>query len=668
MHSSLHDSRAHQGRFHGKHRQACRFLLAAMLAASQACSPSSVTSESDASSMDGGLDSGMDGGRDSALLDAHNGPDAQSPDATARDASSGDSDIPDADTDSGPCVPDCSGAQCGSDGCGGVCGTCQGEAVCSASRKCVAVTYPVSGHEIGIDYHATGPDFLQDCFLTRYHDQGVRGLVQSQLAGMAASGATVISTRIWMVQEPGGTNPETWRHHFPLSSQEITDIRTYAQDVASTGMKLYLVFLYLGCADYHRGSPDQTLGWCNLSANEFVSRAQQSISAVLQAVSDIYLPNGLPVVERVFLDGEVMTASGTGDQATQWEKANQRWFLKDTGLLPWFWDQVRRAGMIPTYYFLANGQEDSVLDTTYVDANFPALNGHRSMYWIYRTLKFVQDNNLPIPDRIDFSTYPRPVTTNYATIYNRLFEDFQATIPSLLGRPQQDFFLAETLYHSDAALRRRVHKGLASQFRMRPNLKGLAIWTTPDAGGQGDQSGYPFDLTGLDDSDIIHPTFSNPTFEQAGSCGQADGQQNPQGWCTEWANGNVDSWHAGMSSGAAFQGTSGIELFFGSCTTSTCQNSQYPGVFVLSDQATGVTPSRWAAVHVLGAYDKGDGAGGLVLIDNDTTNAAAVNMIQSTAPIDYVLVGPVSSSNLTLRLQILTSSPQGATARFDWVR
>ena len=35
-----------------------------------------------------------------------------------------------------PCVPQCEGKQCGSDGCGGVCGTCKGQA-CSADFQCV---------------------------------------------------------------------------------------------------------------------------------------------------------------------------------------------------------------------------------------------------------------------------------------------------------------------------------------------------------------------------------------------------------------------------------------------------------------------------------------------------------------------------------------------------
>jgi hypothetical protein len=36
------------------------------------------------------------------------------------------------------CKPDCTGKQCGTNGCGGSCGTCQGKSVCNEQYKCVA--------------------------------------------------------------------------------------------------------------------------------------------------------------------------------------------------------------------------------------------------------------------------------------------------------------------------------------------------------------------------------------------------------------------------------------------------------------------------------------------------------------------------------------------------
>ena len=42
--------------------------------------------------------------------------------------------------------------------------------------------------------------------MTRYHEPGVRELVIEQLQGMADGGATIISTRLWLVDMAGTTN------------------------------------------------------------------------------------------------------------------------------------------------------------------------------------------------------------------------------------------------------------------------------------------------------------------------------------------------------------------------------------------------------------------------------------------------------------------------------
>jgi hypothetical protein len=54
---------------------------------------------------------------------------------------------------SGPatCTPNCSGKQCGSDGCSGTCGTCPSNESCSASGTCVACTPQCSGKQCGAD-------------------------------------------------------------------------------------------------------------------------------------------------------------------------------------------------------------------------------------------------------------------------------------------------------------------------------------------------------------------------------------------------------------------------------------------------------------------------------------------------------------------------------------
>ena len=51
---------------------------------------------------------------------------------------------------------------------------------------------------------------LHSAFLTRYHEPGVREVVIEQLQGMADGGATIISTRLWLV-DMAGTVSEAYR-------------------------------------------------------------------------------------------------------------------------------------------------------------------------------------------------------------------------------------------------------------------------------------------------------------------------------------------------------------------------------------------------------------------------------------------------------------------------
>lgn len=56
-------------------------------------------------------------------------------------------------------------------------------------------------HDVGVDYHAHGSDFLKTAFLTIYHQPEVRAAVRQQLQGMADAGATIVSTRLWFVSD-----------------------------------------------------------------------------------------------------------------------------------------------------------------------------------------------------------------------------------------------------------------------------------------------------------------------------------------------------------------------------------------------------------------------------------------------------------------------------------
>jgi hypothetical protein len=342
-------------------------------------------------------------------------------------------------------------------------------------------------YEVGVNYHATGSDFLTSAFLTRYHLAGVRTTVRSQLQNMADRGASVIKHTIWMVTSPG--NPdygEVWRSHFPISSQESANLRTFAQDVASIQavdgrrLKLDLTLLWLGVADFQRGTPSTGLGYELLPAAEFTSRTNQTVSSVVDAVKDVRRPDQRRVVETIYFNGEVMVGVRT----------NEKWFL--TTHYSGFHQLVRNAGMQPSLYFFALSAEADVLKNSFVDSAYPVLNGHRSMYWIYRSLLFMKNSGLPLPQRIDFSCYPQRTSASYSTLVKRIFDDADATLPAL-GLARR-YSAAETYYPTSNTDRESLGSAFAAQRLINNRLESSVFWTTPDGGGTGVHPAYPLEV------------------------------------------------------------------------------------------------------------------------------------------------------------------------------
>ena len=233
----------------------------------------------------------------------------------------------------------------------------------------VRVVIPVGhipGYDVGVDYHATGADFEQSAFITQYQDPIVRQTVRTQLQGMADRGATVISTRIWFVTEPGTDNGgEVWRATFPMSDQEKANLRAYAKDVAAirgaggNRLRLDLGMFWLGAADYQMGSPSDGLGWTPLTAAQFTARVNQTTDKVLGAVAGVRRPDGKLVVDTIYLEGEV----GIG------HRPNQEWFL--TTHYPRFVARVSQAGFRPSVYFNASDTAEAYLTGGYEDADYP---------------------------------------------------------------------------------------------------------------------------------------------------------------------------------------------------------------------------------------------------------------------------------------------------------
>jgi hypothetical protein len=257
-------------------------------------------------------------------------------------------------------------------------------------------------------------------------------------------------------------------------------------------LRLWICLLWLGASDYTLGSPDTSLGFSALSAAEFTRRVEATTDAVLAAVRDVRRADGARVAERVYLDGEVMIGA----------KANQDWFLATHH--PRFVERVSAEGLQPMLYFIVAGPRAELLEDGFIDPTYPLLDDHRSMYWMYRSLKFMSDRALPIPPRIDFSLYVSdPDGAPFDTILARVLDDADAVLPTVGAAPS--YFLAETSYFHDEARRRALGQAIAGEAAANPRLAGVCFWTTPDGGGAGVNIAYPFAI-----EDYFPPAASAP--------------------------------------------------------------------------------------------------------------------------------------------------------------
>ena len=370
--------------------------------------------------------------------------------------------------------------------------------VADVSKSATVTVIPVgrvAGYDVGIDYHAYGTDFSSTAFITIYNQPQVRQTVQAQLQGMADRGATFINLHVWFVTEPGTTNfGQTWRATFPMTDQEAANLRTFAQDAAAVQgaggnrLRLNIGLNWLGAADYTMGSPTTTLGSSNLSAAEFTARTQTTTGKLVAAVGDVNRSDGVKLVDTIFLVAEAtlpdsMTPAGP--------IVNTGWFI--TTNYPHFVTSTSQVGIRPSVYF--NGGDGCtqavVLDDSYVDALFPILNGHRSMFFVYRGLKFFLDNGLPLPSgHVDFDCYMQSTSATYNELLQRILDDADATLPSL-GAPRF-YYIPETYYLTDPAQRLAYGQAFATQAAQSPRMLQVNFWTTPDGGGPGQEEAYPF--------------------------------------------------------------------------------------------------------------------------------------------------------------------------------
>jgi hypothetical protein len=182
------------------------------------------------------------------------------------------------------------------------------------------------------------------------------------------------------------------------------------------------------------------------------------------------------VVSTVYLAAEVMIGA----------KPNEDQFLRD--VYPYFVQQSQAAGVLPSLYFLVEAHDQVVLDEGFVDDQYPILNGHRPLYWVYRSIDFLQREGLPVPERLDASIYPEAITITYDESLRRIFDDIAEVFPG------KRVGVVETYYPVDQAERRRLGQSFLAEYQRRGLLEEVIFWTTPNAGRNGEGVGYPFDF------------------------------------------------------------------------------------------------------------------------------------------------------------------------------
>lgn len=352
-------------------------------------------------------------------------------------------------------------------------------------------------YKVGVNYHATTENFVTKpgVFVRYYHETETRMKVIEQLQEMANAGATIIKTSIWLVDDPENRTPDTggdgaegaWRLAFPLSGQDLANVIQYTNDVAQIrgrdGNLLELRFTlgWLGCADYqrHLENPDGTYTWCHYTWDEVIERAKESVFNLIYGVGQITRPDGERVLSAIYLEGEVMISA----------KPNQERFLLD--VYPYFVEHARLVGVEPTVYFLIAASEGEIMHHSFTDSEYPEINGHRPLYWMFRSTEFMRRNGLPVPKKLDFSFYPTPSPgskTSYGELVREVFGDIRAVYGNVPTG------VAETYYFPDYGERWKLGQAFADEFLRSENPREVVFWTTPDGGGRGTHIGPPFDF------------------------------------------------------------------------------------------------------------------------------------------------------------------------------
>lgn len=365
--------------------------------------------------------------------------------------------------------------------------------VADATKSSSATVIPVGqipGYQVGVDFHAFNADIDQTGFLGRYNQPQVRQMVRTWLQQMVDRGVSIISTGLW-VENGWGTQSNVGLN-FPPTSQEMANLRVYVQDVAgivsATGQRLLVNFCFgwLGPSDYTIGTPTTTLGNHNLNPADFIADVQETGDEVLAAVAGITRPDGINVIDTIYFMGEATLPDPTTPTGPITATG---WFLVTN--YPHFVATASKVGIRPAVYFGASCDQGEVFDDYYSDY-YPALNGHRSMWSVYRGVKFFVDNGLPLPPRVDFACFLKSTGAPWEQILERVLDDADATLPSL-GAPKVYGF-PEAYYMVDPIVRRQLAQAYATLAAENSRLQRVSIWSWPGSGGTNQDGPYPFTM------------------------------------------------------------------------------------------------------------------------------------------------------------------------------
>jgi len=344
----------------------------------------------------------------------------------------------------------------------------------------VRASYNSADYRVGVDYYSTSYSEA-DVFIGQYNQPAVRTLVLSQLQDMANAGVKAIKTPIWLTGP--GQGQTNLNRNFPLSTQELENISQYATDVSlirgkdGNYLDLYLGFGWLNCADYHYAPCGG--GWDSY----IVPNAEKTFDDFFATIGNLTRPDGKKAVSLAYAEGEVIIGNWDSGAVI---KPNTDKFL--TILYPYFISDANKYGITPSIYFIIQGPESKILNNSYKNTAYPAINNHASLDYIYPTTEFMRKNNIPIPTRLDMSIYVDASSSGYTTLINRVMDDLKAVYPN------NDIGVAETYYFQDPVMRRQMGQAFANRFLTQGEPKEIFFWPGADINGGSAVFQWPYDI------------------------------------------------------------------------------------------------------------------------------------------------------------------------------